>query len=267
MKKDWEDIKVSRRASGKKYFESSLLQNISDGIDFLRQEADDILGELDSSEIKQQIDEIDLEEFSEDILNQIDDVVVDLSKAKEDIISSGEIPEFIRESSRNAKVALNRDEDYVRKAKRKFNRLDSKKNFVDAQKTNLRIIELCDKAIYVNKLNSEAYCLKAKALVNLKEYDKAIEEYINCLAFTPDDLDIRLAIANLNRLNCEFNDAIDVYDSVLKIDENCFEALRGKALTYYDWKKYGQASKFFNEANSIYSLDDEDKEIWDKCKN
>ena len=118
MKKDWDDIKVSRRTSGKKYFESTLLQNISDGIDYLRQEADDILSELDSSEFKQQIDEMDLEEFGEDVLNQIDDVVIELSNAKDDLIQSEDVPDFIRDSSKNAKVALNRDDDYIVMAKR-----------------------------------------------------------------------------------------------------------------------------------------------------
>ncbi len=266
MKKDWDDIKVSRRSSDKRYFESTLLQNISDGIDFLREEADDILADLDSTEFKQQIDELDLEEFGEDVLDQIDDVAIELSNAKQELIYSDEVPEFIKDYSRNAKVALNRDQDYVRRAKRKLERLNSRKDAVDAINTNHRIIELCDKAIFVNRKNSQAYYLKAMALVNLGDYDEAIEEFITCLALTPDDMDVRLAIANANRLNCDFNDAIDVYNSVLKIDEKCFEALRGKALTYYDWKKYGQASKFFSEANSIYSLDEEDKEIWDSCK-
>jgi tetratricopeptide (TPR) repeat protein len=267
MRKDWEDIKVSRRGVGKKYFESTLLQNISDGIDYLRDEADVILNELDSTEFKQQIDEIDFKEFSEDILIQIDDVVVDLSNVKEDIINSNEVPGFIRDSSRNAKVALNRDEDYVKKAKRRFKRLDSGREDIDDCQTNLKIIELCNKAISINKSNSEAYCLKAEALINLEDYDKAIEELINCLALTPDDLDIKLAIANANRLNRDFSDAIDVYDSVLKVDENCFEAFRGKALTFYDWEKYAQASECFKKANSIYLLDEEDLNIWEKCKN
>lgn len=266
MKKDWDDIKVSRRTSGKKYFESTLLQNISDGIDYLRQEADDILSELDSSEFKQQIDEMDLEEFGEDVLNQIDDVVIELSNAKDDLIQSEDVPDFIRDSSKNAKVALNRDDDYIVMAKRKFKRLDAKRDDIDPEKTNRRIIDLCDKAIFVNNSNPQAYYLKAKALVNLKKYDEAVEELITCLALEPENLDYRLAIADVNRLNCEFNDAIDVYDSVLKIDDKCFEALRGKALTYYDWQKYGQANKFFNQANSIYSLDEEDMEIWEKCK-
>ena len=102
MKKDWEDIKVSRRTGDKVHFESTFLQNISDSIDFLKQEADIILKDLDSSELKQQFDDIDLEEFSEDAVNQIDDVVCDLSEFKDEVVNSREDLEFLKDSSRNA---------------------------------------------------------------------------------------------------------------------------------------------------------------------
>ena len=73
-KNDWEDIDVNQRKTDRVYFESSLLQNISDSIDFLKDEAAEILMELDSTEFKQKIDEMDLEEFSEEAVNQIDDI-------------------------------------------------------------------------------------------------------------------------------------------------------------------------------------------------
>ena len=49
MKKsnDAEDIKVNKRSSDKVYFESILLQRISDRIDFLRDESKEILQDLD----------------------------------------------------------------------------------------------------------------------------------------------------------------------------------------------------------------------------
>ncbi|WP_405296243.1 tetratricopeptide repeat protein, partial [Methanobrevibacter sp.] len=75
-----------------------------------------------------------------------------------------------------------------------------------------------------------------------------------------------LAIAKANRLNRDFNDAISVYDSVLKIDYDSFEAFKGKAYTYYDWEKYVEAGIFFKKANSIESLDEESKKVWDECR-
>ena len=107
---------------------------------------------------------MDLEEFGEDVLNQIDDVVIELSNAKDDLIQSEDVPDFIRDSSKNAKVALNRDDDYIVMAKRKFKRLDAKRDDIDPEKTNRRIIDLCDKAIFVNNSNPQAYYLKARAL-------------------------------------------------------------------------------------------------------
>ena len=62
MKED-EYIEVKKRSTNKVYFESPLVQSIYDKIDFLREESKAILEEIDSSEFKQQLDNIDLEEF------------------------------------------------------------------------------------------------------------------------------------------------------------------------------------------------------------
>ena len=75
MKDDGEDIKVNRRKGDKVYFESTLLQQISDGIDFIRSESREILSELDI----QGIDDKVLEEFGEDALDQISDISDGLS--------------------------------------------------------------------------------------------------------------------------------------------------------------------------------------------
>ncbi|MEE1150842.1 MAG: hypothetical protein UH242_07800, partial [Methanobrevibacter sp.] len=168
---------------------------------------------------------------------------------------------FIKQSSRDAKIALNRDEEYLRVARRKLDKVDS--DDVDgAYELNSRVIQLCDKSIDLNNKNYEAYYLKGVALTNLEMYDEAVEEFFCSLALE-DNVESKLAIANVNRLNKEFNDAINVYDSVL--DDDPFGALKGKAYTYYDWQKYGQASKAFREANDIEELDEKSKKIWDEC--
>ena len=229
MTDDWDDIKVNRRKGDKVYFESTLLQQISDGIDFIRAESKEILQELDI----QGIDEIVLEEFGEDALDQISDISDGLSDIKADLLGTDDIPEFLKESSINAKKALNRDLDYVRRARRRLERMSSEE-IVDVHKTNARVIALCNKAIEVNPSNHEAYYLKGAALVNLEKYDEAIEEFISCLAINEDYVDAKLAIANVNRLNKEYDDAFNVYDSILEADKDSFEAIKGKALVYYD---------------------------------
>ena len=123
--KDWEDIKINKRRSDKIRFESPLIQSISDSIDFLREESKEILKELDSSEIKQHIDDIDIEKFGEETIDQISDIVDDMSQFKDEIVNSNEVPDVVKESSRDIKFALNRDEDYVRRAKRKLARANS----------------------------------------------------------------------------------------------------------------------------------------------
>lgn len=257
-KNDWEDIDVNQRRTDRVYFESSLLQNISDSIDFLKEEATEILRELDSTEFKQKIDEIDLEEFSEETVNQLDDVFDEISQFKDQLIDHDELPEDVREFSKNTKLYLNRDDDYIRKAKRKLSKSDS-------YKVSARVVELCDKAIYLNNSNAEAYCIKGKALINLKKYDDATEEFISALALDEDYLDARLGIADVNRLSGELDDAIDVYDSVLSVSAKSFGALKGKALTYYEMEEYEKSNEFFDKADSVRDLDEKSREIWDLC--
>lgn len=260
MKKsnDAEDINVNRRSTEKVYFESTLLQQISDGIDFLRDESKEILSELDMG-----FEDVDLREFGENTLDQISDISDDLSQFKSEIIDSNDFPVIIKEYTRDAKKALNRDEDYVRRAQRRLDRQDSD-NTANFYKSNGRIIELCDKAIDVNPSNAEAYYLKGRALMNLDKYSLAIEEYINSLAIK-DDIKVWISIADANALNEDYQDAINVYDSVLEKDENSFDALKGKALTYYVSGDYKKADVEFKKASAIDSLDSVSKELWDDC--
>lgn len=258
--KDWEDIKINKRRSDKIRFESPLIQSISDSIDFLREESKEILKELDSSEIKQHIDDIDIEKFGEETIDQISDIVDDMSQFKDEIVNSNEVPDVVKESSRDIKFALNRDEDYVRRAKRKLARANS-----NDEEVNNRIIELSNKAIEVNYRNWEAYYLKGVALYNLDKFEEAIEQFIKSLALNENNINARLYVANSYRLSGKFSQAIDAYDSVLRINENSFDAFKGKALTYYNCQDYVNADEFFKKANFLKTLDDNSKEIWDIC--
>lgn len=254
VKKSDDDIKINKRSTDKVYFESTLVQNISDTLDFIKGEGKELIGQLDLEEF---------ENIAVDIPGQISDVVDELSQVKSEIIKSDDLPENIQESSRNIKAALNRDEDYVRRAKRKIDKLDSDE-FVNVHRVNLRVVELCDKAIDVNDSNYNAYYLKGLALINLERYALAIDEFIKALALR-DDIDAWLKIAEANMLNGDIEDAITVYDTVLKRDENSFDALKGKAYCYYELNDYQNADESFKKANEIRILDDESKKIWDEC--
>lgn len=257
-KSDWEDIDVNERRTDKVFFESSLLQNISDSIEFLKDETTEILNELDSTEFKQKIDEFDLEQFSENTVNQIDNVLDEISQFKDDVVEAQDLPDNVKEFSKNTKAYLNRDLIYVKKAQRRL-------EVSDSYYSSNRAIELCDKAIYVNEFNSEAYYFKGKALVNLKRYDQAIDEFVNALALDSDYLKARVAIADVNRLNGDHEDALDVYDSVLKINSKSSEALKGKALVYADLGEYKKACNFFKKADSLSQINDNSRDIWDLC--
>ena len=261
MKKsnDEEDIKVNKRSTDKVYFESTLLQQISDGIDFIRDQSKEILSEIDLKGL----DNIDIDEFGEYTLDQISDISDELSQLKSELFDSDDFPAFIKEYSLDAKRALNRDDDYVRRAQRRLDRHNSGE-LVNVYKTNARIIELCDKAIEVNSSNADAYYIKGRALMNLDKYPEAIEEFINSLAIE-DDIKVWIAIANSNTLNGDYDDAIGIYEKILERDENSFDAVKGKALTYYASGDFAKANEEFKNASSMGTLDSTSKEIWDEC--
>ena len=261
-----EDIKVNRRSSDKIYFESPLIQSISDGIDFLRDETKEILEELDSTEFKQKIDELNLEEFGEYAAGQISEITDEISKFKSEIFNSEDIPEFVKESSVDAKRALNMDADYVRRAQRRLDMLDSNEP-ADKYRINMRVIELCDKALEVNYKNWQAYYVKSQALINLGRYEDAISELVKSLALNENNCDAWFDIARSYKLNGEYEEAIAVYDSILKRDNESFGAYIGKAYVYYDIEDYQNADNFCKKANSIESLDEDSKMIWVEVQN
>lgn len=257
-------IKVNKRSADKVYFESPLVQSIYDKIDSLREESKLILEEIDSSEFKQQLDEIDLEEFSEDTIDQIDDLFDEISRFKDDIIDTQEIPEDVKKHYRMTQMYFDRDGDYVRRAERKLKRVDSNK-LTDAYGIYIRVIELCDKAIKVNDYNFDAYVLKAKTMVKMRRYAEAIEVFTHALSIK-NDIGVWLGIAEANRLDGDYDKAIDGYNEVLSMDAESFEAFKGKAYTYFDLKDYKKAAYFFGKANHVGTLDEASQKIWNVCK-
>lgn len=263
MKKDSSDdtINVNRRKGDKVLFESTFIQQIYDGIDFLREESQEILKEIDSNVLN----DFDLKEFGEETMDQIDDIMDDMSKFRSEVISPDDLPEFVRDSSKDMKRALNRDQEYLKRAKRKLERIDSDYTFLKSQKTNIRVVELCDKAIDVNYDNYEPYYIKGIALTNLKKYDDAIKEFVKSLALNEENTDAWLAIANAYMLDGDYSEAIEVYDSVLLKDEKSFEALKGKAVCYYKLDELEKAGEEFKKANDAGSLDEDCLKMWKSC--
>lgn len=256
---DWDDIGVNRRKGEKAIFESRLLQRISDRMDLVKDESREFLSDLDVKGI----DNLELDEIGEKARNHISDIADDFSKIKSEVVDSDDILGFIKDYSHDAKRALNRDEDYVRRAQRRLDRLESEE-LVDVYKTNIRVIELCDKAIRVNNSNADAYYLKGLALFNMDKFPEAIGQYVNSLALR-DDEKVWMAIAEVNAGNGDYADAINIYDSVLKKDPDSFDAIKGKAFTYYASGDYKKADEEFKKASSIDFLDVESKKIWDEC--
>ena len=68
--KDWDDIEVNKRSTDKVFFESTILQQISDSIDFIRDESKEILSELDYDGFEDLV----VQEFGESTLDQLSDI-------------------------------------------------------------------------------------------------------------------------------------------------------------------------------------------------
>ena len=198
----------------------------------------------------------DAEEFIDSIFNQF---IGDMEEIKKDAIrflDDFDLEDMVDDLSINSKKALNRDIDYIIRARKKLNN-DSRDFY--------RVITLCDRALAVNNRNWEAYHLKGIALFNLERYSEAIEEFINSLALNEENLEARVYIARSYFFKGNEDCALKIYDSILNQNEKYFEALKGKALVYYGLKDYFNANEYFNKANNVKILDDDEKYKWDVC--
>ena len=197
----------------------------------------------------------DTEHFIESIFNQFK---TDVDRIKNETLQKLEemdIDDAFDDFSKNSKKALNKDIIYINRARKKL----------EISEDNGKVIYLCNKALLVDELNWEAYYLKGRALINLERYDEAIEELITCLALNENYILARLYIAKAYHLKGEIGTALNVYDSILNIDEKYFEALCGKAIIFFEQKNYIEADKFFEKANNISSLPKEYRYKWSIC--
>ena len=198
----------------------------------------------------------DTEDFVGSIFNQLIEDMEDLKEETLNFLEDFDVEDIIDDFSVNSKKALNRDADYIVRARRKIEQPGEER----------RVIRLCNKAIDVNELNWEAYFLKGIALFNIRRYDESIEEMINSLALNEENLEARLYIAKANFYKNDVDYALKVYDSILNIDDKYSDALEGKAEIYYIKRNYEKANEFFKKANNISPLSDEMKDKWDICQ-
>ena len=198
----------------------------------------------------------DTEDLIDSIFSQVCEDMGELKEETMKFIEDFDIEDTIDDFSRNSKRALNRDYDYIRRARKK----------IEQPGENRRVIELCNKAIAINELNWEAYFLKGMALFNIRRYDEAIEELINSLALNEENLEARAYIAKSYYFKGDADYALKVYDSILNIDEKYFDAFKCKAIIYFHKRNYEKADEFFKKANSVSKLSGELQDKWDICK-
>lgn len=196
------------------------------------------------------------EYFVESIFNQFLEDMDQIKNNALDMLDEIDIEDAIDDFSKNSKKALNRDMDYINRARRKLEKSGD----------DQRVVYLCNKALLVDELNWEAYYLKGRALINLGRYDEAIDELINSLALNEENITAREYIAKAAYLKGDLDYAIKVCDSILNIDDKNYEAFKCKALVYFDLKDYFEADKFFNKANNISPVSGYIKDKWDFCR-
>lgn len=187
----------------------------------------------------------DIDFFDESILNQFFYELGTFMDNARLVLLNMEISDIIGYFSKTSKRVLNRDEDYIKRARKKLG------NIREADK----VLYLCNKALLIDDRNWETYYLKGRALINLKRYDEAIEELISSLVLNKDNLKAREYIAKASYLKGDLDYANSVFDSILNIREKHHEALLGKASIYFDKKEYDKANKFFKKANDISPLE------------
>lgn len=197
----------------------------------------------------------DTENFIESISNQFFSDMDGIRKDACEFVAKFDLDDFIDDVSTNSKRALNRDAFYVSRARRKLGKSGD----------NNRIVRLCNKALLINELNWEAYHIKGIALINLERYDEAIEELISALALNEDDIEARCYIAKAYYLKGDPGYALKVYDSVLNINDKYFEALKSKALIYFEEENYYEADKYFTKANEVDCLSGRALNKWSIC--
>ncbi|OWT33576.1 hypothetical protein BGI41_01740 [Methanobrevibacter sp. 87.7] len=138
-------------------------------------------------------------------------------------------------SSNNSNESLNKDIKLKNKIDKIFVELDS---------------ELDDDF----QLNIE----KAKVLANVEDYDEAIK-FLDLSLSIKEDINVLYTKAKyLHELNKD-KESLEIINKILKLDENCFNALKLKVTLLCNLKEYDLADTTFNKAISV---NPEDYEIW-----
>ena len=110
-----------------------------------------------------------------------------------------------------------------------------------------------------------AYIALSDIYAKQNDYEKAIDLLNGGLQVKPDDNNIKLQLAKMYQNNAEFNDALKYYNEVLASDKANPVALYNKAVVDSELGKYQEASDIYNELlkidentlaqNKIYSID------------
>lgn len=96
-----------------------------------------------------------------------------------------------------------------------------------------------------------AYVLIADSYIAMEEYDKAMITLSEALEFYPNDIDLRLTLANVYYI-CDLNTrAIEEYQEILKHDKNNPKAILGLAQAMLKEGFYSKACEYFKKYVSL----------------
>jgi len=111
--------------------------------------------------------------------------------------------------------------------------------------------------------NIEALCVKAKALMRMKNLIGALEIYQTILDRDPKSVKAINGLANINYSQKKYKEAIHKLNKALKYDSKNAETLFNLASTYFKLKDFSRAAKYCNKvlktdptyrAESVYTI-------------
>ena len=140
------------------------------------------------------------------------------------------------------------NEDKIIQLRAEVNRYLEEQNYEEAIKCYTKIIE-------IDPNFKEAYNNRGLAYYNLKDYDKAIDDYAKAIEIDVDN-NFKEVYKNrglLYNLLGEYKKAINDYNKAIKldVDNNFKEAYNNRGLAYYNLKDYDKAIDDYTKAIEI----------------
>ncbi|MBI2967594.1 MAG: hypothetical protein HYY40_07255 [Bacteroidetes bacterium] len=97
----------------------------------------------------------------------------------------------------------------------------------------------------------DGYYFRAESLTQVKEYERALDDYNMCIRLKPQQANAYIYRGNIYGTFGKADLSISDYDKALKFDSASFDAYVNRAITYSMIKEYGKAFKDYEKAYAL----------------